>query len=181
MSNPKLFAFGACAALLSAPASSGLPVCAGADGAVTPQNLVSLSYSSGGRLHEVGLLLKADGVAQADVWDSRESAAHRRVVNKLSPVQFAAILHLVSAVNFPALKPQHNNPRQVDGVADSVSLIYRDRAGHRQEYDAWTWGYRPTPLAQLCSSLSDIADRELKGMAVRRGTHGRRHSPQGTR
>jgi len=174
MSTAKRLAFGAC--LLGTLALPGLR--AGADGAVTPQNFVFLSYSSGGRLHEEGLFLKAGSMVRADVWDPRGSVVHRTAVNKLSPAQLARTLLLVNAVNFPALKPQppHSDPRVIDGSSEEIGLVYRDSTGRRREYSFWTTRIGAAPLVDLCAWLDDITGQELKALAVRHRTR-RRHRP----
>lgn len=176
MSTARRLAFGACAGLLAVSALPGLR--AGADGAVTPRNLVFLSYSSGGRGYQKALRLRANGVAQADVWDSRASVVHQTAVNKLSPARLARTFLLVNAVNFPALKPQppHSDPRVIDGSSEEIGLVCRDSAGRRREYSFWTTRIGPAPLVDLCVWLDDITDQELKALAVQHKAR-RRHRP----
>lgn len=173
MNAAKRLASGAC--LLGILALPGLR--AEADGAVTLQNLVSLSYSSGGMVHEEGLLLGAGGMVRADVSDRRGSVPHRQISSKLKPAQVSQILRLVNAVNFPALRPQPGSPREIDGDDEEIALTYRNLTGRQQHYYHWNAGDGPRPLAELYSYLGHITRQELKALTVRHKARRRhRHS-----
>ena len=135
---------------------------------VTPQNFVSLSYGAGGMDGSQSLVLKASGMAHAEAQSWRWPPVHQKAVKKLNPAQFAAILRLVNASDFPALKARYSKRGLFDGETDEVGLIYRDRAGHRHECHVWAHGDRPAAFAQLCSSLAELVNMEVGGLAMNR-------------
>ncbi len=142
---------------LAPAASPGLPASVPLlkdDGVVTAQNLISLTYYRfSGKNHTEGLLLKPSGAVRWDVMNYYASARYECADSKISAAALAEILRVATAVHFPTLRPQGFGPMASDGGQDTVGVVYRDRAGHRRKYHAWSAGDSPKAVNDLSYAL----------------------------